>query len=69
MIALYARLEPTTDEVLLRQHPRSKRRDTVIYNDPKRTEVKARIPWHHKNRPVSRNYVTLNCYRYHLIWE
>lgn len=68
MITLYARQEPTTDETLLKYEPEAQKFDTVIYNNRECTEPKARIPWHHKGRPVRRGHVTLNCYRWKLQW-
>ena len=68
MHTLYARLEPTTDSILLSMKPNSKRRDTVIYKDKACTQLKARIPWFHKNRPISRKTVMLNCNQYRLEW-
>jgi len=69
MITLYARLEPTKDSVLLEMCPNSKRMDTVIYVDSEFSEIKCRIPWYHKNRPISRKTITLNCFKYNLEWE
>lgn len=68
MHTLYARKEQTTDSTLLSMEPNSKRKDTVIYEDKACTQVKARIPWFHKNRPVSRKTVMLNCNQYRLEW-
>lgn len=68
MHTLYARKEPTTDSLLLSMKPNSKRRDTVIYEDKACTQQKARIPWYHKNCPISRKTVMLNCNQYSLEW-
>lgn len=68
MITLYARQEPTNDPIIRTHFPESKRRDTVIYWDRQCTRPKARIPWHHKGRPISRKIVTLNCYQWRLHW-
>lgn len=68
MHTLYARKEPTTDSTLLSMKPNSKRRDTVIYEDKACTQQKARIPWYHKNCPISRKTVMLNCNQYSLEW-
>lgn len=68
MLTLYARLEPTTDQTLLDMCPNTKRKDTVLYSDQECTKVKARIPWHHKNRPVRRQRVMLNCYMWRIVW-
>jgi hypothetical protein len=68
MHTLYARLEPTTDSTLLSMEPNSKRRDTVVYEDKACTQEKARIPWYHKNRPISRKTLMLNCNQYALEW-
>ena len=58
----YARQEPTTDTRC------PGKRDTVIYQDPEATRPYARIPWYHRNRPISRNHITLNCHKWSLVW-
>lgn len=68
LITLYARQEPTNDGILLSLSLESKRHDTVIYKDRECTEIKATIPWHYRNRPISRKTITLNCYRFNLEW-
>lgn len=62
----FARLEPTTDHLTL---PSENRKDVVIYSDQAGTEFVGRFPWWHKALPDRRyRYITLNCYRYRLLW-
>ncbi len=71
MITLYARLEPTKDDVILRVSPAEARRktDAVFYADSACTILKARWSWHISGKPTrSRKTVTLNCCRYDLEW-
>jgi len=65
---IYARQDPTTDEVLKEYSPKAKRFDTVFYKDKKATKFYCRWPWHYSNRPVSRKRVTLNCYNWQIVW-
>lgn len=68
MITLYARQEPTTDETTRQLWPETKAKDTVFYRDADCSDLVARIPWHHRNRPVRRKTVTLNCFTYSIEW-
>lgn len=65
---LYARQEPTRDEMTLKLWPKTRQKDTVIYKDPEAREIYAVIPWHRSNRPMSRKSVTLNCFKWDLVW-
>lgn len=69
MLTVYAKLEPTTDEVTLKYFPETDKKDVQIYRDEACTDPFARFPWHYSSRPTLRNkYVTLNCYRWKLQW-
>lgn len=67
-LTLYARREPTTDTVLRRHAPRSKRCDVVFYTDAACTRVYARWVWHYSPPTRRRQSVSLNCYRWRLVW-
>ena len=76
MPTVYVRLEPTTDSAtaaLIRSNPDwanpQQQRDAVIYRDQACRQFFCRIPWHYSTRPTRRNkYITLNCFRWRLIW-
>lgn len=70
MNTLFARKEPTNDEVLLARHPTVKKHDTVLYYDHLATRPAARIPWHYsESTPQKRDhFVVHNCLRYLLAW-
>ena len=76
MLTVYVRLEPTTDSAtaaMVRADRRwanpKQQRDAVIYRDRQCRQFFCRIPWHYSTRPTRRNkYITLNCYRWRLIW-
>ena len=65
---IYARQEPTTDDIINKYHPKNNKKDTVFYHDKDCKQKYCRIPWHHSNRPVSRKTVTLNCFNYQIEW-
>lgn len=67
-LTLFAREEPTTDDVLRQYAPEAKRLDTVFYEDSACQVPYARIPWHHRGRPRKRRSVVLNCFRWNLQW-
>ena len=69
MITLYARREPTTDDVLLKHAPKTKRFDVVFYVDRQATQPKARFMWYAAEsfRSTSKT-VMLNCYRWRIEW-
>ena len=76
MPTVYARLEPTTDSTTATMIDANSRwanpkqqQDVVIYSDRKCRQFYCRIPWHYSTRPTRRNkYITLNCYRWRLVW-
>lgn len=72
MLKLFARMEPTTDDVA-RQHmsPKSfaKKRDVAIYDDRECTKPKCRFMWYVSRKP--RRFApnaTINCYKWELEW-
>lgn len=73
LLPVYARREPTTDRETAELNgicpgTFTGKRDVQIYRDAECTERFARYPWHWK-RPDRRNrYVTLNCFRWRLVW-
>jgi hypothetical protein len=68
LIVLFARKEPTADDVS-KQHGFSSRMDTVLYRDKACTEVAARWPWFASNCPDRRfKTVMLNCWKWKLEW-
>jgi hypothetical protein len=68
MLKKYARQEITTDSYTLRAYPKTKKKDTVFYNDRECTEFYCLIPWYHNNIPISRKRVTLNCFNWEIEW-
>jgi len=69
---LYARFERTNDTVAI-QYLDAKIlascKDVIIYHDPHCTRFYANFPWFYNSKPDRRNrYVTLNCFRYRLVW-
>jgi hypothetical protein len=75
LIPVYARREITTDRAtqdLYRTPGRpvaSRLCDVQIYRDPDARQPFARFPWYSSNCPTRRHrYVTLNCYRWQLVW-
>lgn len=67
MITLYARKEPTIDEVTLKYWPDTDKKDTVLYEDEECTKVKAIFTWE-KAFPRTKKQVILNCYTYSIVW-
>lgn len=68
-ITLYARKEPSTDEILLKYAPNAKRFDVVIYSDNFAQNKKCVYRWDLSSKPTRRNkYVTINCYKCKLEW-
>lgn len=66
LLPLYARQEPTTDR--LAQSAGLKKRDTVFYKDAACRQFYARWRWDVSGRPTARATVTLNCYRWRIVW-
>ena len=72
---VYARREPTLDEVVLQYGPQDERelrkakwKDVVIYHDPCCRQVYCRFAARHISNPDRRNkWITLNCCRYRLV--
>lgn len=69
MLTVYARKEPTTDEVTLKYAPEQKRFDVQVYKDKAGKMPFARFMWHYKSIPTKRNkYVTINCFKWAIEW-
>ena len=69
MLTLYARKEPTTDQLILKLWPSTKVQDVVIYCDKKCTKELSRHTWgNHKQLDKRNKYVFHNCYKYKLEW-
>lgn len=67
MITLYARKEPS--KVMSQYDDSNTLNDVQIYSDEKALQPKARFTWWSINKPDRRNkYITLNCYRWRIIW-
>ena len=70
---VYARHEPTNDSVAIK-HLDAKTlatcKDVIIYHDRKCHRFYANFPWfYNQSKPDRRNrYVTVNCFRYKLVW-
>ena len=68
-LTLYARKEPSTDEILLKYTPNAKKFDVVIYSDNRAQNKVCVYRWDLSNKPTRRNkYVMYNCFRYKLEW-
>lgn len=68
LITLYARKEPTTDQVAL-AHGQVHRTDTVLYEDEACQKPKARFTWFGSTSPRrGQKRVTLNCWQWKLQW-
>lgn len=68
-LTLYARKEPTTDDVLKSFAPNAKKFDVAIYSDKQAQNKKCVFRWDLSNKPTRRNkYVVINCFRYKLEW-
>ncbi len=66
---IYARKEPSTDEILKRYVPNAKKFDVVLYADKEATIKKGTYRWDLSNKPTRRNkFVNFNCFRYRLKW-
>lgn len=68
---VYARHEPTNDSAAM-QYLDAKTlatcKDVIIYHDRRSRHVYARFPFY-QSKPARRNrYVTINCFRYRLVW-
>jgi len=69
LLPLFARREPTTDDVLLKRDPKAKKTDVVLYRDAACTQAMGRFPWYCNGRPTKRTkVVTVNCWRWSLNW-
>jgi hypothetical protein len=68
MLTLYARQEPTTDSILLKYYPNTKKKDTVFYRDKECKDTYGRWSWNVSGRPTRRKTVTLNCYKWRIKW-
>ena len=67
LIAVFARKEPTTDEMAKTFGLRKK--DTVYYRDRACKQLFARKPWHQSGHPTkATKTVQLNCWAWALQW-
>ena len=68
---VYARHEPTNDRIAIQYldaDTLATCKDVIIYHDRNCRRFYANFPFFYK-RPTRRNrYVTINCFRYKLIW-
>lgn len=68
LLTVFARKEPTTDDVAIKHGLRSKK-DTVFYRDPECKRFFARKPWHQSGHPTRvTKKVTLNCFVWVVKW-
>ncbi len=71
LLTVFARREPTTDDVARRYMPArqlARCRDTVIYRDRACRRFFCRIPWHYRANPRrNTRFITLNCFRWRLV--
>jgi hypothetical protein len=67
MFTLYARREPSTDDVLARYAPKARKTDVVLYTDAACTEPKARFRWDYAPTRRKRTII-FNCWRWRLEW-
>jgi hypothetical protein len=71
LLSVYARLEPTTDEVLIKYDPKRvlKKMDVQVYKDEECTIPFGRYTWWQDQPIQSDKTVVLNCYRWNLVWK
>lgn len=71
ILTLYARREPTAC-ILTGSQPApllKRQRDVVIYRDAAATIRAGRFMWASRDKPDRRHrWLTLNCYRWRLVW-
>lgn len=68
-LTIYARKEPSTDEILKTYAPNAKKFDVVLYGDKAGTIKKGTFRWDFSSKPTRRNkFVNFNCFRYRLEW-
>lgn len=68
-LTIYARKEPSTDEILLKYSPYQKEYDVVLYADKEAKTKRGAFRWDLSNKPTRRNkFVNFNCFRYRLEW-
>ena len=68
-MTLYARKEPSTDEILLKYAPNAKKFDVAIYADNQAQNKRCVFRWDLSSKPTRRNkFVNFNCFRYRLEW-
>jgi hypothetical protein len=68
LITLFARREPTTDDVVKRYAPNAKRFDVVLYSDRELTQRVAVFSWFGTPPRTGQKSTMLNCFRYALTW-
>lgn len=69
MIKVYAKLENTKDQVLLKFDPKTNEKDIVIYRDSECKSVFCRFLWFKENKPNKTDKtIMLNCYLWELVW-
>jgi hypothetical protein len=67
-LTLYAKRQPCSDPEFRRLWPRSRATDVVLFREPSCSTPIARFPWWMR-RPNRRSRgVTINCYRWRLVW-
>ncbi len=68
LITVFARKEPTTDDVTLKYGPQGKK-DTVFYRDRDCKHIFVRKPWYQSGQPTkATKTVQLNCFRWAVQW-
>lgn len=68
MLTLYARKEPTQDSVLHQYAPGVQRFDVVFYKDRSGSDRYATWEWFKTPPRLGQRTVTLNCYRWNVVW-
>lgn len=69
-LTLYARYEPTTDNILPEELRKQKKyNDVCIYSDKNGIQFEARFPWFYSGSPTpKRQSLILDCAKYNLEW-
>lgn len=67
LIPVIAKIEPSTDEFILKHSPGSKKFDVQIYRMDGRPF--ARFMWYQRKPRKNQKTVMLNCYKWQLIWR
>lgn len=67
-LTVFARKEITIDDYIKQYSPKAKKFDIQIYKDRTCKQSYARFMWYQRKPIMSSKTVTINCYKWRLIW-